>query len=94
MLVHSSARFPSLDAMTHPRKISVTVRALIQRINRRLPPDGELVRTTRGTRAQSGLGDHYRLDIRNECVVETAVDFEALGRELSVLRQFEVLADG
>jgi hypothetical protein len=80
--------------MKHPRKVSVTVRALIQRINRHLLPDGERVRTTHGARAQSDLGDHYRLDIRHQCVVEGAVDLEALGRELGVLKPFEVLADG
>jgi hypothetical protein len=61
----------------------VTVRALVQRINRALPK-GQRLRVARGKTA----GEFHLVE--NGTV--TAVDLEALGRELQVLRLHERLS--
>ena len=76
------------------KKVLVTERALIQRINRKLWHDDQVLRKTRGTRAQLDLGWFYVLDWRRNFVVEHDVDPESLGRELGVLAEYESLADG
>ena len=69
----------------------VSEKALIGRINRRLKPDGELVRTARSLRAEHNVGRHYRLDVYRNLIVEMHVDLEELGRRVGALRQSERL---
>ncbi len=71
--------------------VPVTLRALLQRINRRLLDDGETVRAARGDQARKDLGDYYRLDFKRNAVVEKDVDVEQLGRKLGVLQPYEHL---
>lgn len=79
--------------MAKTLKIPVSPRALIQRINRKLRDENEVVRAARGERAKQQLGDFYRLDVDRNAVVQTDVDLEELGRELGVLSAAEVLDD-
>jgi len=39
--------------------MSVTLGALLQRINRQLRKEGQLLRTTRGERGRGDVGDYY-----------------------------------
>ena len=71
--------------------VPVTRRALLQRINRRLKDEGEVVYAARGTQARRDLGDYYRLDLSRNAVIEKDVNPEALGRKLGVLQQYEYL---
>jgi hypothetical protein len=71
--------------------VPVTARALVQRINRALSKDSEVLKATRGSQAVQDLGDFYVLDVRGNSVVRKDVDIEALGRKLGALRDFEVL---
>jgi len=80
------------------RKIydTVTMRALIQRINRRLKrehQDGErnleTVKATRSPRARQDLGDYYLLNLERNLITGTHVDLEKFGRELGVLQRYE-----
>lgn len=75
------------------RTVPVSRRALIQRINRVLKSDDEVLKATRGELARSNLGDYYILDLPRNAVVHRDVDIEALGRKLNVLREFESLGE-
>ena len=70
------------------RKMPVTVRALVQRINRVLASDGKRLRGTRGR----GPGVYYV--VSSSRVTQSAVNLEALGRKLGVLHEWETLKGG
>ena len=70
------------------RKVPVTVRALVQRINRALASDGKRLRGTRGR----GPGVYYV--VSGSRVTQSAVNLEALGRKLGVLYAWETLKGG
>ena len=75
-----------------PRKrVSVTMKALVQRINRRLHKDEEQLRKTRGARALLDLGEWYIVNWNRNFIVAQHVDPEELGRELGVLQEWEAL---
>lgn len=80
--------------MTKQNQVPVTVRATIARINRKLAHEGEQLRTARGDRSWSNLGNHYIVDVNRNFVVADHVEPEKLARELGVLRPWEVVADG
>ena len=70
------------------RKMPVTVRALVQRINRALASDGKRLRATRGRIA----GTYYL--VAGGRVTQSAVNLDALGRKLGVLHEWETLEGG
>lgn len=71
-------------------RVPVTMRALMQRINRKLRADDRQLRAARGEgNARHALGDFYLVDFNRNAVIEKDVDPEALGRELAVLRPWE-----
>jgi hypothetical protein len=72
------------------KKVPVTMRALIQRINRKLTTErGYVIKKTRGNRWRGELGDYYAVDPKRNCVVSEYIEPEDLGRELGVLRDWE-----
>lgn len=75
-------------------KISVSERAVIQRINRKLKPDHEMLRKARGDSIESSLdvGDFYIINYRIKGVTMKDVDVEKLARELGVLKDWEKVA--
>jgi hypothetical protein len=73
------------------QKLPVTARALLQRINRKLRPHFEQVRTTRSERLANEFGRYYRMNWNRNYVAQRFVDIEALGRDLGVLAPFEAL---
>jgi hypothetical protein len=75
--------------MPAPNTVPVSVRALVQRINRKLAQAGQALRTTRGNRWRSNLGHYYVLNLELNYIARTRVDLEALGRELGVLSPWE-----
>ncbi len=72
-------------------RVTVTERALYQRINRKLKQDRSQLRTARSERAEQDLGRHYIVDTRRNAVRDTRVDLETLGRKLGVLQPWEAL---
>jgi len=74
-------------------KVPVTIRSVIARINRRLKPDLEMLKVTRGERMRQAVGDYYIIDFRMNAVLHHDVDPEALGRELGVLRDYEMVVE-
>ena len=63
---------------------TITMRALLGRINRKLAHEGEQLRTLRGDRDFSTLGRFYAVNSMNH-VIASHVDSAAWGRELGVL---------
>lgn len=80
-------------AKRQDRTVPVTMRALLQRINRALEKDGRVLKTTRGQRAEIELGRFYTIDARRHVVVDKDVDPEALARKLGALKRYEHLED-
>lgn len=74
-------------------KVSVSKRALLQRINRVLKKDDEVVRASRGARAKQDLGDFYAINLRRNFLADSNVDLEKLGRKLDVLKPWENLGE-
>jgi hypothetical protein len=80
-------------------KVPVSERALLQRVNRRLAKDNEQLRTARGFRdglyrhEDSTLGRYYAVDLSRNVVTAAHIDLEKWGRELEVLKPWEVLQD-
>jgi hypothetical protein len=72
-------------------RVPVSERALIQRINRVLAKQDEVVKTTRGEKAESELGRHYILNFSFNGIMQKDIDIEACGRELKVLRPWEMM---
>jgi hypothetical protein len=73
---------------------SVNMRALIQRINRKLAKDERLLKRSRGARTVQNLGDYYLIDVNRNLVVDHQVDPEALARELGVIAPWEKVENG
>ena len=71
----------------------VSERALLARINRRLHPDEEMVKTSRSARGTQELGRHYIINWNRNFIVATFVNLEKLGRELEVLEKWERLEE-
>jgi len=75
-------------------KIGVSRRALVQRVNRALARNDEALKSYRGARRQID-GDYFVVNVARSWIVREHVrDLEALGRELSVLADYEVLEEG
>jgi len=64
---------------------TVTIGALIKRINRRLNRQRRELKITRGQTARRELGSYWVLDLDQKLVIATHVDPERMGRELRVL---------
>ena len=79
-----------------PRKQKVTVseRAILARINRKLAKDNEVVKKARTMRTQNDMGDFYRLDLHRNCVIGHDVDLADLAAEIGVLRPWEQVVAG
>ncbi len=71
------------------QKVPVTERAVVQRINRKLRDDDQVLKVTRGERARLDLGDFYILNWRLNVIADKFVDPEEMGRELGVLQPWE-----
>jgi hypothetical protein len=74
--------------------VPVTVRAIVQRINRALAKKGEQLRASRGDQARTELGDYYVIDLHRNTLVLYRVNLDALGRKLGVLRPWERVEEG
>jgi hypothetical protein len=70
--------------------VPVTMRALIQRINRKIrPEDRRLHACRRNSRSWSNLGDYYVVDTYRNMIADSGIDPTAYGRRLGVLQPFE-----
>jgi hypothetical protein len=67
------------------KKLGVSTRAIIQRINRKLKPDDEMLKAGRGRLA----GRYYIINSRRNQIMNENVGLEALGRKLGALEAWE-----
>jgi hypothetical protein len=73
------------------KKIPVTERALLQRINRALAKNHEVLRRTRGEKWRPELGDFYVLDLNRNVIVSKHAEPLTLAKRLDVLKPYEEL---
>lgn len=73
------------------QKAPVSERALLQRINRKLRREDEVLKVSRTARMVSSVGRYYVVDVLRNIVSCQHVDPESLGRDLGVLREWEEL---
>lgn len=66
----------------------VTMRALLQRINRKLSGEGRKIRTTEGRADRK----YFIVDLQRNAVVANNVNPETLGRKLGALEAWETVA--
>ncbi len=78
-------------AAASPAQIRVSEQALIQRINRKLAPELQQLKKSRGE--YPSRGDFWILDCNRNFVVADHVDIEELARELGCLATWEKLDD-
>ncbi len=74
-------------------KAKVTSRAVIQRINRKLAPDMEKLRTTRGERMQLEVGRYHVVDFGRNIITGVNIDPEEMARALGVLEDYEEMVE-
>ena len=78
--------------MSSRKTVPVSLRALIQRINRALKAKGEMLKAAHSPRVADELGQHFVVRLtgkRSNVVTQQHVDVEALGRKLGVLSEWE-----
>lgn len=75
-----------------PKKVPVTARALVQRINRNLAEKDRKLCAARG-KAVANLGKYYVIDSYRNFVVVGHLDLEAYARELGVMGDHETLSN-
>jgi hypothetical protein len=71
---------------------TVSKRALIARLNRKLYRDDQVIKTSRGERMRQQVGEHYVIDVSMNAVIAHDVDIEHYGREYGCLAPQERLA--
>lgn len=78
--------------MAKLKKVAISERALLARINRKLKQDNEQLRKCKvDSRGYGELGDYYAIDLNRNTVTATHVDLSKWGKEMKVLADFEVL---
>jgi len=75
--------------MAKNRKVGVSARAGVARINRKLKPDLEALKISRSERMRLDVGRYFIIDYRLNAIQRHNVDPKALGRELGVLKEWE-----
>jgi hypothetical protein len=70
----------------------VSTRALVQRVNRKLVPEGRRLKKPRTARGRSDLGEFFIVDVSLGAIVQANVDPEALARGLGALQPWEKVA--
>ncbi len=74
------------------RRVPVSVRAVIQRINRRLKKDGQLLRACRWNNwNRENFGQYYVVSTGTGRLIETNVELEKLARREHALELWEEL---
>ena len=74
-------------------KVPVTMRALVQRINRRLASESQCLKKARGKTAMTDLGAYYVLHYGNNTIVALKVNVPALAQDLGALKPWEALEE-
>lgn len=75
------------------KPVPISRRALLQRINRALAGDSQVLKVTHGEFDRAEFGDYYIVDLGRHAVTKKKIDPIKLGRELGVIREHEHLID-
>jgi len=70
------------------KTLPITERALVQRLNRALAKNDQVLRKSR---TESEYGTYFTIKARINSVVEDRADIEAMGRALGTLKRLEAL---
>ena len=70
------------------KKKAVRIRAMVERINRKLAANGQILMATRRMKTIQHFGDYYILELSGN-VVDAHIDPEKLARKLGVLKEEE-----
>ncbi len=80
--------------MAKAQRVSVSKRAIIQRINRKLAHTQHQLRTCRRqSQWHRDLGDYYVVELSQNAIAGVDIDLEKYGRELGVLAGWETVVD-
>jgi hypothetical protein len=77
------------------KKVEVSRRAVIARINRALKPDNEQLRITRSERMRQQVGDWYIIDHSRNLMglADNWSSLDQVARDLGVLKAWEVIEE-
>lgn len=76
-----------------PTSVPVTVRALFQRLNRRLKANDQKLVAARSERVRAEVGDYFVIDTARNTVVAMHVDLNELAREVGALAGHESVVE-
>lgn len=75
-------------------KVSVSARAVLARVNRKLAAEGSVLKRCRqSSRNYDDLGDYYMVNLNSDGIFKVQCELEEEARELGVLGEWEVLAE-
>lgn len=72
-------------------KVPVTMRALIQRLNRALAKDGQQLKAYRTAPEHPDFGLYYSVDVNRNSIKAEHVDPEKWARDMGVLKPYEMV---
>jgi|SRR5579859_86626 len=76
------------------KKLAVSERCLIRRINRKLSANAMQLSSAAGLRVETSVGRYFIVDVKRNRITQQHVDLEELGRELGVLADEEEVVFG
>lgn len=74
-------------------KVSISMRALLQRINRTLAKDGQVLKKSRSEKMICSVGEYFIVDLKSSCIIcqnENPID---LGKKIGALKPYEEVSD-
>lgn len=75
--------------MPKKAQVPVTTRAAIQRINRKLKADRQVLKKARGNAAKEDVGDYYVIDTERNILMRSRVDLTQFGRTIGAIENWE-----
>jgi hypothetical protein len=74
-------------------KVPVSLRAVVQRINRRLMKDDQVLKKARDGQTRQNFGDYYVINLRTNVLSQWFVNPVVLAQELNVLAAWEAVQE-
>lgn len=71
------------------KKLPVSRRALVARVNRKLAIEGQVLRCSKGYSCRLELGDYFLVDLHSNLITAQHVDLVELAKDQGTLRSFE-----
>ena len=75
-------------------QIPVAIRAVMQRVNRRLATEGKRLKTVRkGQRYRAEIGPYFVVSLKTGRLIEIRIDLEGFARQLGALSDWEKITN-